>query len=164
MEKQDTEKFCEMLRSFSTAMLITGQPGENLHARPMAIAKVDDAGLFYFLSGKDTLKVHEIVENTRVHVTYQTDRDRYLSIAGFASLTDDPAMIRDLWKEPFKVWFPGGPEDENVVLIAVNPTEAEFWDNTWKNKVQYIWQAATSYVTGTTPDIKEGDQHGVLHP
>ena len=38
-------------------------------------------------------------------------------------------MIAELWKEPFRVWFPGGKEDATISLISVHPQGAEYWDS-----------------------------------
>ncbi len=164
METSDTQKFCEQLREFSTAMLITKAGGGKLRARPMAIADVEDNGSFSFLTARDTEKVQEIESNTLVHVACQKDRSLYLSINGLATLSDDREKIESVWSEEFDVWFPEGPSDPKVALIRVCPSDAEYWDNTGIKKVDYIWQVASSYLTGTKPEIEEGEQHGMLRP
>lgn len=164
MERDDTQKFCEQLRQFSTAMLITKADGGKLRARPMAIAEVEDDGSFSFLTARDTAKVHEIEADTLVHVACQNDRSLYLSINGLATLTTDREKIESVWSEGFKPWFPEGPSDPRIALIRVTPTDAEYWDNTGVKKFEYLWQVASSYLTGTTPTIHDGDHHGTLRP
>ncbi len=145
-------------------MLITKADDGKLRARPMAIAEVEDSGSFYFLTARDTAKVHEIESDTLIHVACQNDQSLYLSINGLATLSDDTVKIEAVWNEGFKPWFPDGPTDPNIALIAVNPIDAEYWDTQGAKKFEYLWQVASSYVTGTTPDIHEGEQHGTLNP
>ncbi len=130
----------------------------------MAIAEVEDSGRFYFLTARDTAKVHEIESDTLIHVACQNDQSLYLSINGLATLSEDTAKIESVWNESFKPWFPEGPTDPNLALIAVSPIDAEYWDTTGAKKLDYLWEVASSYVTGATPDIEEGEQHGTLRP
>jgi general stress protein 26 len=85
---------------------------------------------------------------------------RYLSIFGQARVLDDRARIRALWKEPYRAWFPGGPDDRDAVLIAVAADYAEFWDTSGVNKLKYLFEAAKAYASGIRPEIDEGEQHG----
>jgi general stress protein 26 len=71
----------------------------------------------------------------------------------------DHALIKELWKEPYKVWFPRGSEDPEITLISVNPVGAEYWDNRGMNKLEYLFEAAKAYVKGKQPDVREVDQH-----
>jgi general stress protein 26 len=81
-------------------------------------------------------------------------------LRGRAKLTQGAARIRELWKEPYKVWFPEGPDDPNIALVAFDPAEAEYWDNRGMNKLQYMFESARAYVKGETPDVTDIDQHG----
>ncbi len=156
---EQREHFRKLLQQFHTAMLITTGGGE-LRARPMAIAKVEDDGRVWFLTGAETAKVHEIENETRVLLTCQNDRSAYLSLGGRADLVRDHAKIAELWQEPYRVWFPQGKDDPSIELIVVRPEQGEFWDNEGFNKLDYLFQTAKAYVTGTTPEIDEGKQHG----
>ena len=161
MSKDDHSKLVELLRQFSTAMLVTHEADGRLRARPMAIAQVEDSGKLWFVSGDDTAKVHEIIVDTRVHLTLQKDRSVYLSINGHATLIHDRAKVDEVWNESFKVWFQEGKSDPNLVLISVEPEDAEYWDNHGWKKVKYLFQAAKAYLTHSTPEIEE-DKHGML--
>lgn len=161
MTKDDHSKLVELLKQFSTAMLVTHEAEGRLRARPMAIAQVEPSGKLWFLSGEDTAKVHEIIKDTRVHITLQKDRAIYLSINGHASLIHDRAKVEEVWQEAFKVWFPDGKDDPRLVLISVEPEDAEFWDNHGWKKVKYLFQAAKAYITHSTPEVAK-DEHGML--
>ena len=155
------EKVRDLLKDFSTAMLIT-HTGGTLHARPMAVADITEACDLWFITNDESGKVHEIDRDTRVHVVCQRDSSVYLSIAGTASMVHDRSHIERVWKEPLRVWFPDGQADPHLALIHVVPDRAEYWDNQGLNKVSYLWEAAIAYVSGETPRVKEGEEHGVI--
>ncbi len=155
-----TEKFFQLLTGFDTAVLLTHGTQSLFCARPMVIAQVDDNCDLWFLTGADSAKVHEIETDTRVHVVCQEGRTRCVSISGRATLENDRARVRDLWKAPFRVWFPLGVDDPNLVLIHVRGEVGEYWDNKGLNRLAYAYQALKAAATGTTPEVIEGKQHG----
>ncbi len=159
---QEREHFFKLLHQFHTAMLVTHVGEDRLRARPMAVAKAEDGdeGRVWFLTHAESAKAHEIDVDTRVHLVCQNDRSAYLSLSGHAELVHNRAKVEELWQEPFKVWFPGGKDDPHLVLIAVRPEEGEYWDNEGTNKMKYIFGAVKAYVTHSTPEIAEGEQHG----
>lgn len=73
---------------------------------------------------------------------------------------EDRATIAKLWKPSFRAWFPGGAEDPDIVLLKIAGMSAEYWDNTGTNRFRYIYQSLKALVSGTTPEVKEGEQHG----
>ena len=155
-----TAHFISLLKKLNTAMLVTHTGDAGFHARPMALAAVEDDGQIWFISGKDTAKIHEIEIDSHVHIVAQDGDSAFLSLTGRASLIGDREKIAHLWKEPFRVWFPGGKDDPDIELISVHPERGEFWDSTGTNRCRYLWEAAKAYVTGTTPDTEDGDMHG----
>jgi len=162
MKADDLNKLRDLIGNFATAMLITRTADDQLHARPMEIVKVDDAGAIWFLSSDDSGKVHEIDRDTRVNVVFQKEHSLYVSVNGVASISQDREKIAELWREPFRVWFSGGKDDPRISLIAVQPQSAEFWDSQGWNKVSYLLRAAQAYASGKTIEVREGEEHGVL--
>ncbi len=156
------EHFLSLLKKFHTAMLVTHTGEHGFHARPMAIAEVDEDGRMWFFTAANTAKVHEIEIDSHVHLTAQDGDSTFLALSGRATLIDDREKIAELWSEPFRVWFPGGKDDPTIELIAVRPVVGEFWDNTGLNRCKYLWEATKACVTGTTPEIHDGDGHGVV--
>ena len=154
------DHFISLLKKFHTAMLVTLNGEHGFHARPMAIARVEDDGLMWFITGLDTAKTHEIAYDSHVYLTAQDGDSAFLTISGRASLLADREKIAELWSESFRVWFPEGQDDPNIELIAIRPVRGEFWDNTGFNRCKYLWEAAKAYATGTTPDDTDGDLHG----
>lgn len=150
----------QMLTRFGNALLVTQGATGAAHARPMAIARIEDDCSVWFFTGRDTTKVYEIQDNQNVLVACQDERSRYLSLVGRAELVADRSKAQELWKESYKTWFPNGVDDPQLLLIRVRPEEAEFWDNSGFKGVRYAFEAARAYLSGTTPRIHEGEHTG----
>lgn len=114
----------------------------------------------WFITSVDTAKVHEIEMDSQVHLVAQDGKNAFLTLSGRASLIGDREKIAHLWREPFRVWFPGGKDDPEIELIAVRPERGEFWDNTGAKRFKYLWEAAKAYMSGTTPNADDGSTHG----
>lgn len=160
MSSDPAEKVYSLLQTFHTAMLITHTAEDTMHARPMEIAKADAECHLWFFTDGTSPKSHEIRQDQQVLVTFQKDHQKYLSLTGLAQLVTDRSTIGSLWQEDYRVWFPNGVDDPNLTLVHVIPQFAEFWDNSGTQGIKYLYEATKAYLTRTTPDIDEGDQHG----
>ena len=155
------EKIFEMLRGFETVMLVTAAPDGRIEGRPMQIVDIDDrTGNIWFFTGRQSRKVHEIGDNAHVAIVCQQEHSAYLSLSGTGIIVHEPSRVPQLWRESLRTWFPGGPEDPDLRLLVVEPRLAEYWDNRGANKLEYMFEMAKAYVSGTRPDVDEGDQHG----
>ncbi|HEX5660792.1 MAG TPA: pyridoxamine 5'-phosphate oxidase family protein [Polyangiales bacterium] len=144
------QHFRELLKKFDTAMLVTHtSPSGPTHARPMAVAETDADGSIWFISRADAPKIDEISQDRDILAVFAEPR-QYLSVSGRAELSKDRARIKKVWKESFKTWFDKGADDPNIVLIRLNPSEAEYWDNTGAQGLRFALKYAKAYVTGET--------------
>ena len=156
-----TKHLNELLDSFDTAMLLT-RDGDQNHARPMAVAEVEATNTIWFVTSNGSPKVDEIRADSRVSVTFQSDR-KFVALSGTSAVVKDRARIDALWKEAWKVWFPKGKEDPAIALIKVTVEDAEFWDNAGGNGIRYAFEAATALLTGERPEPVAG-AHGRVKP
>jgi general stress protein 26 len=164
------ERFHELLKSFRAVSLVTRNyasatgsgpdDGPEFSARPMQVARLDDNCDLWFLTDADTAKVYEIRSDANVLVVGQSGDDRFIALSGTARVQQDQATIRELFSEPYKVWFPDGPETPGIRAIHVNAIEGDFWDSTGASKVKYMLQAAKAYATGSRPKTDAGEQSG----
>ena len=69
-------------------------------------------------------------------------------------LLEDPAKKEALFTTMAKAWFPDGPTDPNLGLLAVSVLRAEYWDVDDSKMVQ-LFKMAKAAVTGKTPDLGE---------
>jgi general stress protein 26 len=92
-------------------------------------------------------------------LVFQDERSAYVSLRGRARLVEDRGRVREFWKEAYQAWFPGGINDPDLALLAVDPVAAEYWDSRGTNKLEYLFEAAKAYVKGEKPDVSDADQH-----
>ncbi len=134
MSDRDTEdgrrKVLELIDGIDYAVFTTqGVDGEPLHARPMAYRKVEGDGDLWFFTKRDSRKAREIAADARTLVSFADPRRQvFVSITGRSLIVADRDKVKALWSEIYRAWFPGGPEDDNVVLIRVEADHAEYWD------------------------------------
>ena len=153
------DKVYEMLREFDTTMLVTVGGEQQMHARPMAVVEVEDDGAIWMMTSASSRKLEEITEDPRALLVCENGRSQQLSISGRARVVVDPGRVRRLWKEPYRVWFPNGPDDSDIALLAIDPLMAEFWDTSGTNRVAYFWETVKAYMTGERPKSSD-DRRG----
>jgi general stress protein 26 len=158
MEKTARRTLDDLLEDFDVAMMITFAGGQTPHARPMQIAEADD-GQLYFATSLDSAKLRDIETDPRVLLIMQ-EGSVYVSLSGTAHPSTDPELIERLWSEAWKVWFPEGKDDPNIVILRVEPEEAEYWDNSGMEGVAYAMTALKAYVKGKRPIETDAAQHG----
>lgn len=153
-------KLHELLEEFGTAMLVTRTADGDLRGRPMALAEVEPDGTLWFASGRHSGKVEELEKDGHVVVTMQS-KAKFVSLSGTAKTVDDRAKIAKLWKAEWKVWFPDGKDDPEVVLLRVDGKAGEYWDNSGTSGIKYLIKAGKALVTGTKPGVGEDPEvHG----
>lgn len=152
MTKQS--KLIDFISDFKNAMLVTHAPGGSLHARPMAIAKVEDDGTVWFVTDRHSGKVDDLKSDRDVAVTMQSSK-KFIALTATCEPVDDQLMIDKLFNESWKVWFPGGKTDESLLLLKINPSHGEFWDNSGVQGVKYLFKAGKAYLAGDRPEMDE---------
>ena len=157
-DDHDIQRFEELLEKFDHAMLVSVAADGSLHARPMAIAEHDGAMLRFATSNRSA-KAAEMTLRPGVLVVMQGD-GAYLAISGTARIIDDRERIELLWRPSWKLWFPGGPDDPELVLIEVDPERAEYWDRAGARRLEFLWEAGKALATGRRVTEEELSGHG----
>jgi general stress protein 26 len=147
-------KLHDLLEDFGVGMLVTRTANGNLRGRPMALAQADPDGTLWFATGRDAGKVDELEQDNHVVVTMQS-KMKFVSLSGTASVVDDRAKVAKLWKPEWKVWFPGGQDDPNLVLLCVEGNIGEYWDNGGVSGIKYLIEAGKALVSGTRPNVDD---------
>jgi general stress protein 26 len=128
-QKEERNKFKEIVESIKTAILITHTEMNQLKGRPMNTSRLDNNGNLWFFSNEFSDQVHEICINNAVLISYaNTQTNNYAMVSGNAYLTRDINKINELYSPAIKTWFPGGLNDPNLLLIRVEPCEVEYWN------------------------------------
>ena len=152
------KKLVEVLKSFDNVMVATTAEDGTVHARPMAVAEVDDQGVMWFVTAIESGKVDETKKDERALVTGQKG-NLFVSLSGTMGIVRDRQRIEALWKPAWKVWFPNGKEDPSITLMRLTPETGEYWDNQGVKGVKYLFEAAKALVTGERARPNGQDQH-----
>jgi general stress protein 26 len=147
----DIKKLADLIRGIRVAMLTT-LDGTDMRSRPMATLDTTFDGDLWFFTWKSAPKVDEIRTDQRVNVTFaDPGGDRYVSMSGHALIVRDPAKNRDLWSPALSAWFPGGPDDRDLVLLRIPVDSAEYWDSQSGTMVR-LFEYARAIFTGKPPN------------
>jgi general stress protein 26 len=167
-------RLIDLMKDFRVAMLVTQELApalsdptnsalqRQLRSRPMAIAEVSASNTICFSTSMTSAKIEEIRKHPDVLVTMQSATS-YVSIGGRCVLSQDPAEISRLWNESWRIWFPTGKDDPELVLIRVPVETGEFWDLQGTKGMRFLWQATMAYFRGEKV-AEVADSHGTLTP
>jgi general stress protein 26 len=105
MNQNQLEKLHGLLKDFSTVILVTMGGPTCCHARPMAVAQVDENTDIWLFTSGDSEKVRQIWADSRVQVHAQQGYTSCVILAGRATVVEDHAKICEIWKPSFKPGF-----------------------------------------------------------
>ncbi len=151
LDSESAERLITLLREFDTVMLITEATPQAVSARPMSVALVDSAGSAWFAASRDSFKVDDIRQSGRACITAQM-ANCYVVAWGEARIHDEREARHTLFREPMRVWFPGGPDDPALMFIELQLEGGRAWDLRGTKKIEYLFDALRAYFTGTVPD------------
>lgn len=152
----DVQKVAELIKKFRFAMVTTTSASGKLLARPMTVQKVEFDGDLWFITARDSHTVTELMVNPVAGVSFASN-DTWVSLAGTATMIDDPEKVADLWTPEVQAWFPEGPADPHTVLVKFSGESAEYWDSPG-GQIASVINVIRSKVTGTSPDGGENDK------
>lgn len=148
------ETLWELIKDIRFAMITHQHEDGQLHACPMTTANeegMNEAQNLYFLVNRTSDLAHCVARAPQVNLAYaDTDKDRYVSIAATAHLSDDMALKEQLFNPMAKSWFPEGPTDPNLTILVARADQAEYWDVKESRLVQ-LFVMAKAAVTGEQP-------------
>jgi general stress protein 26 len=146
----------EMIKSIATCMFVTTDEDGRMRSRPMYAQSLEDGrDVVWFFTKAGSPKNDEIGHDGRVLLAFaRPDRNEYVSIRGTAEVVRDVETQKALWSAMIRVWFPQGPESEEVSLIRVELEGAEYWDSP-ASAVVFAYGYAKAVLTGRPP--KGGD-------
>ena len=149
----DHAKLWELIKDMRFGMLTHRQEDGLLNSHPLTTqnTSVDQSTTLFFFIPKNGGIARSLQTDNVVNVSYaDADSDSYVSVAGHASLQEDPARKEALFTAMTKAWFPKGPTDPNLGLLAVQIANAEYWDVDDNQMVQ-VYKMMKAAVTGTPP-------------
>lgn len=162
MSRDRVEELYGLIEGIEVAMLTTRRRDDRLVSRPMATQERRDGADLWFVTDIETSKIDELEVNPDVNVSYYRDRTReWVSVSGTARISQDRALIRDLYKPDWKAWFgrlddvrDGGPDDPRLALILVTADSVMYMKQD-KPMPVVLFEVAKGILTGNTPDVGE---------
>jgi Uncharacterized stress protein (general stress protein 26) len=153
------KKIQELVDKSSTCFFCTDiETGKPFITRPMAVQKVDDDGILWFLSANDSHKNYEIRTDDYVQLLFQgSTYPDFLTLYGRATISEDKEKIKELWKPTLKTWFTGGVDDPRISVISVQPLEGYYWDTKHNMAVGLVKRLAGALIGQTMDDSIEGN-------
>jgi general stress protein 26 len=146
----------DLMKKIGFAMLVT-RDGDKLRARPMSAYVDREENAIYFLTDARHHKDEEITRNPAVNLSFaDAGSQKYVSLTGTATVSNDRAKIRELFTTAAKAWWDDA-DDPNIRVLTVAPDDAEFWDSPG-TVISYVKMAAAA-VSGTRPEV--GDNRKV---
>jgi general stress protein 26 len=138
------------ISNIGTCMMVTSS-ATGVRARPMRGIVESGSNAIWFFSDRDTEKTESALRDTKCCLTFADIRGQtFVSATGELALVDDREEIRRLWSEGAEVYFPGGADDNSVVLLRFSPEHAAYWDAP-SNPVVLAIKLLQAKVTGERP-------------
>lgn len=157
---KDRMKVWEMIKDIRIAVMVTTDDEGQLRSRPMAAQQQEFDGSLWFFTSIQSGKIDEIEGNPDVLLGYsQPSKQEYVSVNGKAEIVRDREKIKALWSEPLRVWFPKGPDDQEIALIKITISSAEYWDAP-SSTMLYAYGYVKARLTGEGP---KGGEHKVVN-
>lgn len=155
-------KLTEILRSTDTVMLMTHAEGSGaITGRPMALVDVDADGTIYLTTSIGSAKAIEIAADNRVAISVQSAKG-IVAIEGEARLTQDRAIIDQLWNDSWRIWYPEGRHSPSIAIIVVEPVQGTYWDTSLSHGLSFLWRAVKARLTGDKIEADASDV-GSIH-
>ena len=144
------DRVWELAEDINICMFVTWD-GERQRARPLA-ANVDrDARAIYFLTDVTGMKDDQIERFPIVTLAFaDTGGNKYVSLTGEATVSNDRAKIGELWTPDNKAFW-DSKDDPDIRLITVRPEDAEVWDS--PGMIVATVKMLTAAVTGAKVEL-----------
>lgn len=127
--REAIKKLKELAEDARICMMTTNLDQRPMSSRPMSLQEVDDEGIMWFISGKNSDKNYELRKDSEVQLFFMNNgSSEYLSVFGRAEIYTDQQTIDDKWSEMANAWFEDGKDDPNVSIIGVKPQDVRYWD------------------------------------
>jgi general stress protein 26 len=127
-EDRYVEHVWTLMEKIGFCMLAT-RDGDDIRSRPMAAHAVRDEHAVYFLTDAASHKDEEIKRDPHVNLAFaDAGAQKYVSVTGLASVSNDRAKIRELFSTPAKAWWDSA-EDPSIRVLKITPRDAQYWDS-----------------------------------
>ncbi len=141
-EQGSVEKVAELVADVRIAMVTSVAADGRLVARPLSVQDTEFDGDLWFFVDRAADLLDQIRVQPAVNVAL-VGKGSWVSVAGTASVVEDPARAAALWNPVTAAWFNAegsvdaeggdpGPAELGAVLVKVDGDTAEYWDSPGK--------------------------------
>lgn len=147
------EAVSAILSAGRTAAVTTRAADGALHSRPLAVLDDEFDGVLRFFTRDPSAKTADVAARPEVNVAIG-DGKGWLSLAGTASVSHDPALLDAYWNAWADAYFDGGRDDPSAAVLEVRVAALEYWDLR-KPAVAQAFEVLKGVVTRSEPDLGE---------
>lgn len=154
----------ELMQRIKVGLFVTHdfRRGGELRARPVHAHPTPGESAIYILTDAESAKVHEVADNRNVCIAFADPKSqKYVSVSGSASVSEDRAKIRELWTASDKSFWTD-ENDPRIRVVKIDASEAEYWDD-YSTTFAAI-KIAISAVTGAQPNLGENAKVDLTRP
>lgn len=156
----------KLIDGIEVAMFTTRRADGHLVSRPMATQERVTGVDLWFVTDISSHKLDELATDPHVNLAYYHVKSReWVSVSGIATVTQDRAIIEELYKPDWKAWFgdeggarDGSASDPRLALIMVEAQSVEYLVVTQPKPV-VLFELVKAMVTGSPPQL--GDQRSL---
>ena len=151
-QREAHEKYLELTREISTAMMLTGLGQKPVHAIPMSPKRIEDTGEILFISKSNSDHNSNLEKDPDCQLIFGDVRSKeFLTVYGVATISNDPALIKELYTNLDDNWFDGN-EDPTITIIRFKPRYGYYWD-TKTNALVTLAKLGYTALTGNETEI-----------
>ena len=155
----DLRKLGELIDEIEVAMLTTHAADGSMVSRPLQTLEFDASGELVFFTSIGSRKIDELSAHHDVNIAYANPgKQRYVSVRGTARIDRDRATIDALWSPVQKVFFTGGKDDPDLVVLRVRVRDAAYWESAGN----FIARALDFASGMLSKDPQDLGKHGML--
>ncbi len=96
--------------------------------RPVAIDVIHHTGIneIWMTTSYSSEKVRHLLLDNKAGLSFVHEADS-VSLTGICDVIKDREVLHRFWQEPFRRYFPSGPDDENYCLLRFRTEKAKLW-------------------------------------
>jgi general stress protein 26 len=156
------DELYKLIDGIEVAMFTTRRPDGQLVSRPMATQERVTGVDLWFVTDISSHKLDDLATDPHVNLAYYHVKSReWVSVSGVATVTQDRATIRELYKPDWKAWFgdeggarDGSADDPRLALIMVEAQSVEYLVVTQPRPV-VLFELVKGMLTGAKPKLGE---------
>lgn len=150
MTELSAKDLLSRIDDIGTCMFTTVDSSQRLVSRPMSVSHIDEQNRLWFFSPAESEKIDDVLGDGHVNLAFVADKT-WISVTGIATVVDDAHKKQELKDLGAKAYFTKGAEDEEAMLLSVDPENAQYWEG--PGKAVALVKLVTSAVTDNPPTM-----------